>query len=148
MQRDYHDLLWGGILALFGLTVAGYAAQSYDFGDLRRMGPGFFPVVLGLILTVLGVVIAIPAWWRQTRPQPIAWREGAAVLAALMFFGFAMTRLGIAPATFIAVLIASSVAARRGLIWRLVLAVIVTLLTWAIFLGALDMPIPLFPWSR
>lgn len=148
MQRDYHDVMWGAILALLGLGVAGYAAQHYDAGTLRRMGPGFFPIVLGLVLAVLGAVIAVPAWRRAGEHRPFAWREGVGVLGALLLFGLLMNRAGIVVSAAGATLLASAVAPRSGLVWRLVLTVVATILTWVVFILALDMPIPVWPWSR
>ncbi len=147
MQRDVHDVMWGCILALLGLAVAGYAAAHYDFGSLRRMGPGFFPVVLGLVLTVLGAVIALPAFGRAGEPTPFAWRETLGIVGALLLFGLLLDRLGIVVATALTVLLSSAVAPRGGIVWRLVLTVAVTALTWVLFVAGLDMSMPVWPWS-
>lgn len=149
MQRDSHDIIWGGILGLLGLAVAGYCATRYDLGDLRRMGPGFFPVALGVVLAGLGALIAGSAWRRQPAGErPFAAREALAVIAALLLFGLLMNRAGLVATTAISALTASWVAPHPGLLWRLVLAMIITLLCWAVFILALDMPIPVWPWSR
>lgn len=147
MRRDYDDIAWGVILALLGAGVAAYAAAHYDMGNLRRMGPGFFPVSLGVVLLVLGVVIALPAWWRAGAVRPVFWREALGVTAALVLFAGLMTTAGIVPATLVAALVASAVAPRGGIVWRLVLALVVAALTWAIFILGLDMSIPVWPWS-
>ncbi len=145
MQRDTHDLMWGGLLALLGVAVAAYAAMHYDLGTPRRMGPGFFPVGLGVVLAGLGVSIAVSAWWRTARQNPFAWRETLAISVALLGFGLMLDRIGIVVTTLATVLIASSVAPHKGLVWRLVLAAAITALTWAIFILALKMPIPVWP---
>lgn len=147
MQRDHDDIMWGAVLALLGLGVAAYAAVSYDMGSLRRMGPGFFPIVLGAVLAVLGVLIAVPAWWRKGVVRPVFWREALGVTAALILFSAAMEPAGIVLATVGAALVASSVAPRAGILWRLVLSMGVAALTWAIFILGLDMAIPVWPWS-
>ncbi|RJL07504.1 tripartite tricarboxylate transporter TctB family protein [Paracoccus aestuarii] len=145
MRRDLHDLGWGAALALTGLAVAGYAFASYDMGSLRRMGPGFFPVTLGLLLAGLGALIAVPAMGRPGRPRPFAWPETIAVVAALLVFGLALDRLGVLLTTALTVLIASAVAPRRGLGWRLVLTVAVTALVWLVFVRGLNMSLPVWP---
>ena len=43
--------------------------RNYSIGTLSRMGPGFFPVALGVILALAGVAIAISASRRITRPR-------------------------------------------------------------------------------
>lgn len=145
MQRDLHDLAWGGLLALTGLAVAGYAYAHYDIGSLRRMGPGFFPVALGLLLAVLGALIAIPATRRPgTRPS-FDWPEAIAVLGAILAFALLLDRLGILLTTAITVLIASAVAPRRGIGWRLALTLAVTALVWLVFVTGLNMSLPIWP---
>jgi len=148
MRRDIDDVLWGGILALLGLGVAAHASVQYDMGDLRRMGPGFFPIVLGVVLFGLGLIIGLPAWWRKTEAKPLAWRETLAVAASLLFFGFALDRVGLLLTTAITVLLASSVAPHKGILWRVVLSAAITLLAAGVFILALQMPIPVWPWSR
>ena len=64
-HRDTRDLVGGLALTVIGLFAAYYAHEHYEIGNLRRMGPGFFPVSLGLTLAVLGVLVALPAWFRQ-----------------------------------------------------------------------------------
>ena len=57
MIRDHFDLWGGAILALCGAAVAAYSMTHYEFGELRRIGPGFFPSVLGVLLAGLGLFI-------------------------------------------------------------------------------------------
>ncbi|WP_265502020.1 tripartite tricarboxylate transporter TctB family protein [Paracoccus beibuensis] len=147
MRRDLYDAAWGGVLALLGLAVAGWAASNYDFGSLRRMGPGFFPVVLGLVLAALGALIAVPALARRGTQRHFAWPETVGVVGSLLIFGLLLNRAGLVPTTALTVLTASAVAPRPGIIWRLVLTVAVTALTWVLFIGGLDMPIPAWPRS-
>lgn len=139
--------MWGGILALLGLGVAGYAGTLYDFGSLRRMGPGFFPVVLGLSLAALGLVIAIPALNRAGKTQSFAWRETVGIVGAVLLFGLFLERLGIVVTTAGTLFLATLVAPRGGIAWRLVLTLAVTGLTWALFILGLNMAIPVWPWS-
>lgn len=145
MRRDLSDLGWGAALALTGLAVAGHAWVSYDLGNLRRMGPGFFPVTFGLLLAGLGALIAVPAMGRPGQPRRFAWPETIAVVAALLVFGLALDRLGVLLTTAVTVLIASAVAPRRGIGWRLVLSVAVTALVWVVFLRGLTMSLPVWP---
>lgn len=54
MKRDYYA---GGLMMLIGLGAA-VEGSNYHVGTLVRMGPGFFPVALGVILVVMGMLIA------------------------------------------------------------------------------------------
>ena len=54
LKRDYYA---GGLMLLLGVGAA-VTGSGYKFGSLARMGPGFMPVVLGVVLAFLGVLIA------------------------------------------------------------------------------------------
>ena len=75
MRRDWTDLLGGGAMVALGLAVAAYSAAHYDTGTLRRMGPGFLPLGLGVMLAIFGAIIALPAWSRPGQAVALAWRE-------------------------------------------------------------------------
>ena len=57
IKRDYYA---GGLMMLLGLGAA-MTGTGYKFGTLARMGPGFMPVVLGIVLAFLGLLIAVVA---------------------------------------------------------------------------------------
>ncbi len=88
---------WSGVMFIvFGAAFAGLA-QSYDMGTAQRMGPAFFPTILGGLLAVLGVVIAMQGLAAETLDGklekfhlgPIAW-----VLGAVIAFGLLLRRPG------------------------------------------------------
>jgi len=145
MRRDWTDLLGGGAMLALGLGIAAYAASHYQIGTLRRMGPGFLPLGCGVLLAGFGAIIALPAWSRPGEAVPVAWREALCVLASILIFGLGMTRLGLVPATALAVLVASVPAPHGGVVWRLVLAAVVSLMTWAVFVAGLRLSIPVWP---
>lgn len=145
MKRDIPDLAGGALLAAIGVFVAVYAAANYDIGTLRRMGPGFFPALLGGVLTVLGVMIALPAWARSGAQIDIAWKDAAAVLAAVLVFAAGLERGGLVLVTVATVLIGSIAAPDRRIGWRLVLAASVTALSVLVFHFGLRMTVPLWP---
>ncbi|MGO4906790.1 tripartite tricarboxylate transporter TctB family protein [Pseudorhodobacter sp. W20_MBD10_FR17] len=145
MKRDIADLAGGALLAAIGAFVAVYAVAHYDIGTLRRMGPGFFPALLGGVLAVLGLVIALPAWARGAAPVHIVWKDAAAVLAAILVFAAGLERGGLVLVTASAVLIASIAAPDRRIGWRFVLAAVVTALSVLIFHFGLRMTVPMWP---
>jgi Tripartite tricarboxylate transporter TctB family len=54
LKRDYYA---GGLMLLLGVGAA-VIGSGYKFGSLAKMGPGFMPVVLGVVLALLGLLIA------------------------------------------------------------------------------------------
>lgn len=143
--RDYQDIFGGAILTALGIFVAIYAYNSYEIGTLQRMGPGFFPTSLGVILAVIGVLITLPALARQgVRMNPWEWRTGLLVVASIVAFALTLRTAGLIVATMVTVIISSL--ADRDTTWRvrLILAVVVTVITVLIFKTGLGMVIPLW----
>lgn len=146
-HRDTRDLVGGLALMALGLFAAYYAQENYDIGDLRRMGPGFFPVSLGLTLAVLGFLVALPAWFRQGPVIRPAWTTLGLVILSLVVFSFTLKTLGLVLATMLSVMLSSM--ADRSIGWknRLLLCVGVAGTTYLIFIMGLSMVLPVWPWS-
>ena len=75
--RNHQDL-WSGIMfAVLGILFIALSRQ-YQLGTAAKMGPGYFPTVLGGILTVLGVMIVASAFSKsnpEAKLAPVGWRE-------------------------------------------------------------------------
>jgi uncharacterized membrane protein len=145
MERDWPDLCGGLALAGLGAAAAGWAVAHYDIGTLRQMGPGFFPAVLGAVLVVLGLMVALPALHRVAPPPRLDIGVIVAVLAAILIFGLGLSRLGLAGATALSVLVASIPAPRAGWRWRIILCLCVAVLTVLVFSVGLQMTLPVWP---
>ena len=88
------DMLAGGTFVALGLAFA-LGGSRYGIGSTLAMGPGFVPVVLGVILTVLGAFITAAAF-RGGDPHdgeaadergPVPWARGGMLVAGIVFFG-------------------------------------------------------------
>ena len=138
--------LTGGAAALILGGVAIREGLRYPIGSVARMGPGYFPIVLGVILGALGLLLL--ALSLRARPEPrgeaFLWRPLFMIPLAIAFFGFAVARLGLAPATFGLVFLSSL--SERDPAFRaiLLLATAMTALVWIAFSLILGLPYPLF----
>lgn len=144
-SRLSRDLIGGVLLTMAGLFFALYA-RNYGFGEAARMGPGYFPAILGWLLAVLGVLIALPAIRRVGDGAVVRWKNLAMVIAAVLFFAFALPVAGLVVTVAGTVLLGSL--ADNDITWRarLILAAIVPLLMVAVFVWGLGMNLPLFWW--
>lgn len=133
-----------GILALIG-ALAFIIALGYEFGSARRMGPGYFPVVLSGILTALAISEMVSA---ALKPKAISvdWRPFAAILGAVAGFAITMHLFGMIPAFFVVIGITTLSEPRFGWISALILAVITSTGAWLLFSRFLGMTMPLFDW--
>lgn len=145
-SRDIRDILGGLFLICLGLFAAFYA-QRYELGSLQRMGPGYFPVALGVILAILGVFVLVPALFRQGTKIHIQWKSLIWVIASLVVFAALLDVLGLI-ITSVLTVIAGSMAS--DLTWKpkLILAACVALITYVIFSFGLGMLMPVWPWSH
>ena len=142
------DLLAGLVFVAFGLAF-GSASLGYDLGSATRMGPGFFPLVLAGILTVLGAIIVfqgitVPS---ADRVGPTPWFAGTLLVAALVVFGLTVRGLGLVPALMIAVFMSAFASRRTGVVGAAVMSVGLTALCVLIFVYGLRLPLRMFgPW--
>lgn len=133
-----------GLLALIGAS-AFIIALGYEFGSARRMGPGYFPVVLSGILTLLAVSEMVSA---AMKPEAISvdWRPFLAILAAVAGFAVTMKLFGMVPAFFVVIGITTLSERRFGWWAALVLAMVTSTGAWLLFSRFLGMTMPLFDW--
>lgn len=145
-NKDIQDIIGGLGLAAVGLFAVVYG-QRYEFGDLNRMGPGYFPVALGAMLAALGVLIAIPAFFRRGEPITVAWKTFALIMASILVFAFTLKLLGLVLASALAVIVATLADNTSGWKWRLLTAAGIALVTYLVFRLGLGMVLPTWPWS-
>lgn len=146
-QRDQQDIIGGLLLTALGVFLA-YYSQRYSFGTLARMGPGFFPTVLGVLLALLGALVALPAFFRSGAKPKVEWRTFVIVIGSLVLFAFTLKPLGLIVATFAAAFLASL--ADRDITWRgrVLVSAGVAFITWLIFIVGLKMILPVWWWSH
>lgn len=145
-QRDYYA---GALVMLLGAGAA-VVGSRYELGSLRRMGPGFFPTVLGILLAFIGVLIAGSA---SLKAEPTSheepslrpdWRGWFCIVAgAGLFIGLA-ARAGLVPATMACVFVAAMGDRSNRWYEALLLAAGVTIFGTLLFSYVLRVQIPMF----
>jgi len=145
-SKDIRDIIGGFALVAIGLFAALHA-QRYDIGELQEMGPGYFPIALGILLMILGLFVSIPAFFREGTSIKIEWKSLIWVLISISIFALALTKAGLIVATVLSV-IAASIPSKSSWKTRLILAVCIALLTYVVFSFGLGMILPIWPWSH
>ena len=149
-KRAVTDILAGLIFVAFGLAFA-ITSLSYEMGTPLRMGPGYFPLVLGGILVLLGLLIMgkgfIPGSGAEERLGSVPWRALFLIVLAVLFFGLTVRGLGLVPATAVTALLTALASYRTGILAAVGIAAGLTVLCVLIFVLALQLRLPLFgPW--
>jgi Tripartite tricarboxylate transporter TctB family len=137
---------WAGVMFIAFAAVALYVSRNYSLGTAVRMGPGYFPILLGGVLALVGAILVVrslviagdPIGHVQVLPLVV-------VAVAVVLFGVLLPRLGLAITLplVIAVAALASVQSRR---WEvLILALVLTVFSALVFIYGLRLPIPLWP---
>lgn len=123
-------------------------ALKLPMGTSVRMGPGYFPLVLCVLLAALGVLTILKGLRQATDPPTrAAWGGLILITAAVIAFGVLVAPLGFIPALAIAVMI--SLFASVHMTFKLGVALIVGIVTfcWAVFIRGIKLPWPILgPW--
>ncbi len=132
---------WAGLMLVATGVAAIVIARDYPFGSTLRMGPGYFPTILGAILALFGVYFAIRALRNQEAIER-NWSRRAFILLplSLILFGILVEHAGFVPA--LAALIFGSAAAGSEFKFLEValLAAVLTVLSLVIFIWGLGLP--------
>ena len=136
-NRDF----WAGIFYI-GLGAIGmWMARDYPFGSALRMGPGYFPSVLGGMMIAFGVAVLLMGIKNNEKIKPgFSWRGLIVLPIATVAFGVTMEEAGFIPA--LALLIPISAAASKEFNWKEVSLLTIGLIvgSWAIFIWGLGLP--------
>jgi hypothetical protein len=139
--RDF----WAGAIYLALAIAAIWIGQNYPFGSSARMGPGFFPTVLGALLALLGIAAIVRSFIRPGETiSPFAWRPLALVLGATALFGLLLPRAGVLVAL-PCLIVVSALASRNSRLDATSIAALIGLVAFCVvvFVKGLGVPMPL-----
>jgi len=146
LRRYNKDYYAGALMIVIGLTAA-YGARRYPIGTLEHMGAGFFPTSVGVLLSFVGVVIALGAspavddTHTEARPE---WRGWTCIIGGIVAFVLLGVYGGLIPATFSIVFISALGDRRNTVQTAFLLAVAMVAISVIVFGWALRIQLPLF----
>ena len=151
-KKDYYG---GALMIIIGVAAA-YAASGYHLGTLARMGPGFFPFAVGVLLALVGLVIALSARFDNGPPAASGHGYGsgmpdlrgcACIIAGILAFLLLGEYGGLLPATF-AIVFISALGDRGNTVKQAaLLALGMCAIAAIVFWWALQLQMPLFRWG-
>jgi hypothetical protein len=145
--RNQKDFAAGAIYIVTGGAFA-IGALNYNIGKAARMGPGWFPLLVGILLVVVGIATLVNGLRRSAVAEKIkhpslttiAW-----ILGAVILFGLLLQPAGLVVSLLVLVLVSSR--ASHEFTWKGALANAVALIVFSIlvFIWGIDLLIPLWP---
>jgi len=145
--RNHHDLWSGVMFAGFGLLFI-VLSQQYQLGTSAKMGPGYFPTMLGGLCTLLGVVIGLGAFKpsaAHARVAKVGWRELIVVLVGVALFASLLPLMGIIVALVVLILVVSTASHEFRLRDALIASVVLLAMSYLVFVKGLELQFPLLP---
>ena len=152
-QKDF----FSGLMFMAVGTAFGWGATNYSLGTGARMGPGYFPLLLGILLAVLGVLILFKSLVVETeggdKISKLAWKPLFFIIGANLLFGVmlgGLPRIGLPPMGLIAgiyglTIVASLAGDRFKLKEVLILATLLSILSYLAFVKLLNLQFPVWP---
>lgn len=151
LRRYSKDLFGGALLILLGMGAV-YAGMAYRLGTLSHMGPGFFPVTVGVLLIAVGILIMLASKSPDAAEaaavrRSLEWRAWALICIGIVAFVVLGRYGGLMPASFAIVFISALGDRDNTWISALILAVAMAAVTAVVFYWLLQLQLPLFTWG-
>ncbi len=153
-QKDF----FSGVMFM-GVGVAfAWGATNYNVGDAARMGPGYFPLMLGILMAIIGLAIVFTSLVIETvggdKIGKWAWKPLFFIIASNVVFGvllagvprFNIPAFGLIAAIYALVFIASMAESGWKLKTTFILATVLAVGSYLAFVKALALQFPVWPW--
>jgi hypothetical protein len=152
-QKDFYS---GLLYTVVGAAFA-YGATSYNIGTGARMGPGYFPLLLGSLLAIIGGIIIFKSLVVETptgdRVGSWAWKPLSFIIAGNLLFGVLLGGLpsikfpamGLIVAIYGTTLVVSMAGDKFKLKEVLILATVLSVLSYLAFIVLLKLQFPVWP---
>ena len=144
-QRDFFS---GLMFLVVGLAFA-WGATDYSMGSGARPGPGYFPMMLSVLMAIIGAVVIFTSLTLEVEGGDpvgdIAWRPLLVVVAAIVLFAVALPRLGLIATTPLLIIVVSFASTEFKWPGVLIASVVLDVFSWLVFVKGLNLTIPLWP---
>lgn len=143
--RHPKDFFAGVLFIAFGV-LAIVVGSNYTLGIAARMGPGYFPRILGGLLVVLGLALALRALRSNGPPLPgWRWRPVLIVLGSVATFGLIVNTLGVVLSTLFLIVVASAASREYRFRESVVAGAILAGVAVGVFVIGLKLQLPIWP---
>jgi putative tricarboxylic transport membrane protein len=140
-----------GLLFVFVALAGLWLSRDYPIGTALRMGTGYVPRLLCWILLGLGIVVLVQGLREAQAARPLnfgtstTWRPVIFVTTSLVIFGLSLERLGLVISILLLIAVGAVAARDLRVLETLAAALVLIVLSWAIFILGLGLTIPVWP---
>ena len=143
-QRDFGAGIMYMVIGLFFAIVA----TRYQYGTAAKMGPGYFPFWLGMLMAAMGLLVLIRSMGAKAKIEAIPkfnFKVIGLITGSIILYGILLPKMGFIVAVLVLVMIASS--ASKEFSWKVALinAVVLIAFTYSVFVIGLKLQFPLLP---
>ena len=145
--RNQRDFGAGVMYILIGLFFA-IVARQYQYGTAAKMGPGYFPFWLGMLMAALGLLVLVKSMGAKAAIEAIPkfnWKIIGLITGSICLYGILLPKMGFLVAVLVLVMVASS--ASREFNWKVsvINAIVLIGFTYSVFVMGLKLQFPLLP---
>ncbi|MDQ9168839.1 tripartite tricarboxylate transporter TctB family protein [Oxalobacteraceae bacterium R-40] len=140
---------WSGLIFIVAGLAAIYIAQDYSMGTAGRMGPAYFPTVLGALLAIVGLIIFGRSFFgkQEEGVKDFAIKPLILILVAVLVFGYLFRPAGLMVAIPALIFISAVASPKFKVLPTALLAIGLALFSWFLFVKMLGLPLPVLgPW--
>jgi putative tricarboxylic transport membrane protein len=146
--RSPKDLVAGLMFIAVGIAAI-VIASNYTLGSAARMGPGYFPRILGILMIALGAVLALRSLRLAGPPLPgWKWRPVIVVLGSVIVFGLIVNHAGLVLATILLIVMSSAASTEFRPKEAVISGVLLAVLAVVVFVVGLKLQIGIWPGAR
>jgi hypothetical protein len=143
--RSPSDFWCGLIFLAIGVAFMLFA-REYRMGSAARIGPAYFPTLLGGLLAILGLTITLPSLFVAGEKFPhVSWRPLLTILASILLFGLLLEPAGLVVAVAALVIVGGFADPELRFRESLGVALFLVVFSIGIFVTLLGLPLNLWP---
>jgi hypothetical protein len=135
---------WTGVIYIFVGSAACIISRDYGMGTAVKMGPAYFPTILGVLLIVIGIISVLRSFLKSGSPiGVVAWKGLVLIVVSTLLFGMIVRGAGLIIALPLLVILSASASVRFSWKTSLAEAAGITVFCIVIFLKGLGVPLPI-----
>ncbi len=145
--RNHRDF-WAGVLFIVTGLLFMVLSRQYQLGTAAKMGPGYFPTILGGMMALLGLMIlagAMGSRAQELRVEKVDLKSNFLVLLAVAVYAATLPSLGFIVSLVLLIVISSIASHEFNLKTTLISSVVLLVFSWLVFVKGLELQFPFLP---